>query len=134
MWTQNSPFTLKQTIFVEMRKLGADYLEAEYSGGNDEGGINSVILFKRAAPRARKDVLTTTIKGTPTKVVQVKPVGDVYDTPLWEALDELLSIDFGSFAGEFNAYGTIFADVRLNEIWREGQTSHYSYDDDAGSW
>lgn len=138
MWTQQSPASIKLTIFDEMRKLGVDYLEAYYSGGNDEGGIDDVHLFRRAAPRKRKNVEARPVAGTLTKVEKIELPGPVkyldYDHPLHEALDELLSIDFGSFAGEFNAHGVIFADIPSGRVWREGEVSSYSYDESGGEW
>lgn len=137
MWTQQSPSSLKLTIFDEMRKLGADYLEASYSGGNDEGGLDDVVLFRRAAPRLRKDVESKTVDGTLTKMQQIalpEPGYIDYEHPLHDALSELLSLDFGSWAGDFSAYGTVYADIPSNRIWRQGEVSTYSEDSSAGEW
>lgn len=138
MWTQSSPASIKLTIFAEMRKLSVDFLEAYYSGGNDEGGVDDVWLYRRAKPRQRKDVEAKSVSGTITKMVRVKlpPPTDYldYDHPLYEALSDLLSMDFGSFAGEFRAQGVIFADIPSGRVWREGEVSTYSYDESSGEW
>lgn len=137
MWTQQSPSLLKVTILEEMERLGATYLEAYYSGGNDEGGIDDVTLFVHAKPRQRKDVVERMRDGKVVKFVKLtlpKPGYLDYDHPLHHALDELLAIDFGSFAGEFSCHGTIHADWREWRIWREGEVSTYQSDTSGGEW
>ena len=137
MWTQQSPSTLKSTIFDEMAKVGATYLEAYYSGGNDEGGIDDVSLFVHAKPRQRKDVVERMQDERRVKFVKLslpKPGYLDYDHPLHEALNELLSLDFGSFAGEFSCHGTIHADTSSWRIWREGEISTYTSDSSGGEW
>ena len=137
MWTQQSPDTLKATIFEEMDKLGASYLEAHYSGGNDEGGIDDVQLFVPAKPRQRKDVVMRTRDGKGFKFVPIalpEPGYLDYEHPLHDALSDLLSWDFGSFAGDFSCYGVVYVDVPTWRIWREGEISTYTSDDSAGEW
>ena len=35
----------KSTLLAAVRDAGAVRLEAEYSGGNDEGGVNNIVLI-----------------------------------------------------------------------------------------
>ncbi len=139
MWpyVSSSAATLKATIFAQMRDFGADYLEAGYSGGNDEGGVNDITLFRRAAPRKRKDVAEMKVAGKLVRMERIAlpaPGYIDYDHPLHEAIDELLSIDFGTWAGEFHAYGTIIADAYTGDLTREGSASTESWESDGGSY
>jgi hypothetical protein len=137
LFAYQSPASIKATIFAQMRELGADYLEAGYSGGNDEGGVDDVTLFRRAQPRKRKDVSEVKVEGKLTRMerVALPPPGYLdYQHPLHEAIDDLLSIDFGSWAGEFHAHGTVIADALTGKVTREGSQSHESWENDGGSY
>lgn len=137
LFAYQSPVSIKSTIFSEMEKLGADYMEAGYSGGNDEGGVDDVQLFRRAAPRKRKNVEEMKVAGKLTRMerIALPPPGYLdYEHPLHEAIDSLLSIDFGTWCGEFHAYGTVIADLRTRTVTREGSQSTESWESDGGSY
>ena len=53
---------------------------------------------------------------------------------LYRAVDELLSIDFGSWAGDFSASGMVYADLASGRVWREGEISSYASDESAGEY
>lgn len=53
---------------------------------------------------------------------------------LLQAVNDLLSIDFGSWAGDFSAYGTVYADLHEGRVWREGEMSTYQADPEAGDY
>lgn len=106
---------LKDAIFAGMKELGADYAEASYSGGNDEGGVDDVALYRHVEDE-RIEVATPTNFG--------------WDSPLFEALNDLLSIEFGTWAGDWSAHGTVFADLRQDRIWRRGEMSSYDPDNE----
>lgn len=52
--------------------------------------------------------------------------------PVQEGCDSVLSVDFGSWAGDFSASGTLHADRKENKVWRTGSTSQYV--DDAKTY
>lgn len=111
----------KTSIFEEMQKLGADYAEARYSGGNDEGGVDDVSIYRH-------------VEGGERLQLELPESADYYDSPIRVAFDDLLSIDFGTWAGEFEAYGTVYADLRERKIWREGEVTTYASDESAGTY
>lgn len=125
-----SQITDPKTMLLEkMREAGADRLEASYSGGNDEGGVGSIKLFfgEEEVP-------------VPEMWITRDPVGDerswssdgkVHEYhPLYQAADDMLALDFGSWAGEFSAYGTLFATLSDRRVWREGEIQS-GYDSDG---
>lgn len=104
----------KQKLFAAMKEHGVSYLEASYSGGNDEGGVDEVEILKDA------DGGSITIENM------------AWEHPIHEACDSVLGTEFGSWAGEFTAYGRLYADMKEGKVWRTGQQS--SYHDDGATY
>lgn len=125
-----SEATAKRSLFEVMKENGAAYLEAHYSGGNDEGGVDSIDVLKdadgNAIPIPEQWITREPKEGDNAWSIRDGKVHEYH--PLYEAADEMLSTEFGSWAGEFSAYGTLFADVKAGKVWRAGEQSAY-YDD-----
>ncbi|HSE44249.1 MAG TPA: hypothetical protein VLA89_02860 [Gemmatimonadales bacterium] len=120
----------KGKLFAEMGKIGAVKLEAHYSGGNDEGGVQSIEVLRNDKG---KDIPIPEMWLTRPATAEDRPWqvrdGLVHTYhPLWEAADEMLSTEFGSWAGDFTAYGTLHADVKQKKVWRDGEISSYTDD------
>ena len=111
-----SEASLKSAIFGEMRKRGADLMEASYSGGNDEGGVDGIKLFKLVVEKKLELAFD-----------------EDYDGPLWSAVDDLLSIEFGTWAGEFSASGTVIAKLAERTVVRDG-VMQSGYDSDYAEY
>lgn len=120
MWETRSKESIKDSIFAQLRELGADYAEAGYEGGNDEGGVNDVAIYRHLDEKERVEVAL--------------PEGFGWESALHRDLDDLLSLDFGTWAGDFSASGTVYADLREQRIWREGVISSYEEDPEAGEY
>jgi hypothetical protein len=104
------PVAITRRLVNEMTRLRAGRLEADYSGGNDEGGVQGIHLFGRDGNR---------IEGSYS-----------WDSPIWALADELLSTKYGSWAGDWSAYGTLIVDAREHRAWTEGQLQVYEADED----
>jgi hypothetical protein len=122
-----SPQVLVQRCLDEMKRQGIVRLEADYSGGNDEGGVQQVRLFQADG---------TEVEGAlPWK----KAEGDhlEYDeSSLWGIAESILGTEFGSWAGEFYASGTLYVDPTHDpKCWRKGEyevpSSHEDYEEYA---
>jgi hypothetical protein len=100
----------KSKLFAAMHAHGISYLEASYSGGNDEGGVDEI----------------TVLKDDRGETVTIENLN--WQHPLTEACDAMLSTEFGSWAGDWTAYGTLFADRQQDKVWRAGEMSSYSED------
>ena len=100
----------KSKLFTAMKDHGINYLEASYSGGNDEGGVDEV------------DVMKDDQGG----LVTIEKMG--WQHPITEACDAMLTTEFGSWAGEWSAYGRLYADRSTGKVWRAGEMSSYSED------
>jgi hypothetical protein len=104
----------KGELFSVMRQHGVNFLDASYSGGNDEGGVDEIEVMKDD-------------RGEPVTIENLH-----WLHPLKQAVDSMLSPDFGSWAGEFSAHGHLFADVSAGRVWREG--SYEVPQDTGGNW
>ena len=126
------PTRTKNTLFDLMAQHGASKLEASYSGGNDEGGVGSLQLLDAAGEKLETPEMWIT--RTPKEGERAyHHDGLIHEYhPLYEAVDNVLSLEFGTWAGDFNAYGTLYADATTREVRREGSISHEEYDDDGG--
>lgn len=193
-----STYSTKDNILRKLRELGATRMEASYSGGNDEGGVDDIRVLRprgktdyflhpvrehkiyqersltvigteekvdaypmhgpypnkaeaRKAARKKMKELPDYLKGNWQPVVGFEPVkatddlvrlfgveGDWEDedqeNSLYHLVDSLLESEFGSWAGEFSAHGTIYATVKDGRVWREGETSHMSWDASGGEY
>jgi hypothetical protein len=76
-----------------------------FSGGNDEGGYDSILLYTEGG-------------------VEIGGVNTEWDSPLSRAMDGYLS-QWGSFAGEFSVDGTVEVDVKAGR-------AKIAYDEQSG--
>jgi hypothetical protein len=108
--------------FAEITKRGYVRAEVNFSGGNDEGGPDSIWFIL-----AEIDPVTN-------KQRRVPCTEDFWDTSdeLVRWLGELPSSRYGSFAGEFDVYGVITVDPSNKEkpiAWsvEESTYEHHEY-------
>jgi hypothetical protein len=87
-------------VFAELVSRGADRAVVEFSGGNDEGGPDSITLF--AGQREVSDLSTW-----PTGARSAK---EQAEDRLADALSEPVFNEYHTFAGDFDVTGEV--------IWR----------------
>jgi hypothetical protein len=97
-------------IVLQLKEMGATRLEAGYSGGNDEGGVNDLSVYNGSE--------------------ELGLSGGGWDHPLWHAVNELLATKFGSWAGEFSASGMLHVTVEPPASWTDGVMSSYVTDEE----
>jgi len=113
--------TAKSELLKAVSDAGATRLEARYSGGNDEGGVDDVKLFDKAGAEVEAPESFTERDPRPGDSEWAIRNGKVSEYhPLWRAVDDMLATEFGSWAGEFSAWGMLFANTKENRVWREG--------------
>lgn len=119
----------KRNLLAQLREAGAVRLEATYSGGNDEGGVDEIKLFDAKGKDVLAPEMWITRKPKPTDQPWSIRDGKVHEYhPLWEAADRMLSTEFGTWAGDFTAYGTLYADAKTGKVSRSGEMSSYDPD------
>jgi hypothetical protein len=116
----------KAEVFEELRRRGAGLAIVEFSGGGDEGGADSVRLYREATAEAID--CDKPLEELPTYPNwQQGPVHDV-ENALIAALVDPMENEYGSFAGDFHVQGTIAWDVAKETCIMSGEVSHEEWD------
>lgn len=89
-------------LFNIMANYGIVYLQAQYSGGNDEGGIQEIESALMADGREVADEHTS------------------WQGELWSAADSVMSCKYGGWAFEGSAWGNLYADAKKGKVWTQG--------------
>lgn len=116
------PQTLIRKALARMKEEGIVRIAADYSGGNDEGGVQSGRAFKS--------------DGTEIELPSPWSSTDKYDEDSLVAIcDDILGTHYGTWAGDFYAYGTLYIDPSDERTcWREGSYETPSSEDDSGGF
>jgi hypothetical protein len=93
-----------QSQLNSLKELGVSKAEVEFSGGNDEGGIDAIIIDGEHATSNWDGIYKDTNLGEP-----------IFDR-------------YYSFAGEFEVWGKFIFDVENNKAFFQAQESHVSFD------
>lgn len=121
----------KVHLLRAVREAGAVRLEADYSGGNDEGGVNGIRIWDAKGEELTAPDSFTQRDPKPGDSEWAIRDGKVSEYhPLWQAADDMLATEFGSWAGEFSAYGTLFVDTVEGKVTRSGEVQS-GYDSDG---
>jgi hypothetical protein len=105
---------VKDRLLHTLHEHGIHRIEAAYSGGHDEGGIQELSAFNRQGNK---------IEGH-----------DNWEDPVYQACNDVLSTKFFSWAGEWSAYGTLYVDMGERRAWTEGQMEVMDTDKDPLDW
>ena len=121
----------KVELLRVVREAGATRLVASYSGGNDEGGVDGIVLIDaegKEMPTPDQWIERDPKPGDSEWAIRDGKVSEFH--PLWAAADAMLETEFGSWAGEFSAYGQLVADTVTGKVTRTGEIqSGYDSDD-----
>jgi hypothetical protein len=90
--------------FATLTRLGADRAVVEFSGGNDEGGPDTITLFK--GEDALRTLPTWWQPGDAEK--DLVALSDALSDPVFEA--------YGTFAGDFDVTGEVIWDVPAKTV------------------
>ena len=128
----------KERVFTLLRQKSATKAVVEYSGGNDEGGVNSIILTIQLAngELEERDFLVWYCGG-----YQYLGGGGYKRLNEWENEDQELSellqgpVDekYGSWAGDFSAYGELIWDVEGGTVVLEDNVQS-EYEHSTEEW
>jgi hypothetical protein len=95
-------------VFEALERLGADRAVVEFTGGNDEGGPDSITLYNaqnnagELSPLAYASIESTAAQRAEAELVAFlgQPIYDQY----------------GGFDGDFDVYGELVWDVRAKTV------------------
>lgn len=112
----------KDRAFELLRKKGAIRAVCSYNGGNDEGGVDQITLFFPPTAEDEEPIqdlevwycggYTYTADGT----YQPASTARTEDQELSEILQGPVDEKYGTWAGDFSAYGTLTWDVATGEV------------------
>jgi len=109
----------RQGAFAALQRLGADRAVVEFSGGNDEGGPDTITLFRREG--ALRTLPTWWQAGDPEK--HLVALSDALSDPVFEA--------YGTFAGDFDVNGEVIWDVHAKTVQMiRDERSEYEHSED----
>ena len=108
-----SEHDVKRALLRVVRDRGVHRIEAQYSGGHDEGGVQDMQAWDRAGNEVE-------IEG--------------WDDPLWQACDDVLSTKFFSWALGFSVEGKLIVDLEEKRAWTEGQYEDWVPDEEPLDW
>lgn len=94
----------RAAAFAALTRLGADRAVVEFSGGNDEGGPDTITLF--SGERTLRTLPAWWQAGDADE--HLVPLSDALSGPVFEA--------YGTFAGDFDVTGEVIWDVSAKTI------------------
>lgn len=108
----------REEVFAFIESKGGDSAVIDYSGGHDEGGINSIGIYKDdnlvcelEEPRERWNPETKTYE----------LVGDKGEEKFIKAIIQPVYEEYHSFAGEFYVDGTLTWDCKEKKVTNSGE-------------
>jgi len=111
-----SVYKTAQDVWIDLLANGIIRAEVHFSGGNDEGGVDSIVLKKlNNQDTIISDNTVYDPKNAAYKIAQ--------------ALSSPVHFEYGSFAGEFHVNGIVVWDCPNQEIRIEGTEETTSYED-----
>ncbi len=102
----------RELMFNHLRTLGVTKVVLEFSGGGDEGGVDSGTVYY-GGPKNYEEKDLPLYKGELPG----------FDGDIVSELSEPVYDKYHSFAGEFHVYGEVVWDVDLGKVLMEGKES-----------
>lgn len=131
----NRDIMSRDLVFATLAKKGVNRVEVEYNGGNDEGGVDQIILFDKDDKKIgemQEYYGGHSVWDEESK--SYKPAAPPNEEQrLSQALCAPVYDKYGSFAGEFYVNGTLTWDVAKKKIKDHGVESvehEESFDDE----
>jgi len=111
----------RSEVFRELASRGVDRAVVEFSGGNDEGGPDSIILYV-----GEEEVSTLSTWPTGTRTAE-----DDAEDRLADALGDPVYEVYHTFAGDFDVTGEVIWDVQAQTIQMiRDERSEYAHSED----
>ena len=112
-----SPETHLRELLTLLEAKGVKLLAAEYSGGNDEGGVQQLTLYSTI--ERDSDGFANVEPRHGETWAEIPYDGD-WNDPLHQGCDRILSTKYGSWAGDYSAWGFLYIDVEKRRCWMDG--------------
>lgn len=138
-WMNDSMRRLtKAGVFRRLRAYGAAYGVVEFSGGNDEGGAESIVLYDEHQKEIKQleEYYESPEWDPATKEWTNKPipVERRFDGELVATMTDPVYERWGSFAGEFHVQGQVIWDARTETVKADYDEQVYMGDHHEEEW
>jgi len=120
----------RSVLFAHLRDMNVETVTVEFSGGNDEGGVDYIGLQHRDGTTTELPCYVQTSRWN-VKTGSYDKIPLTIEHQLAEAFNEPVKNHYGSFAGDFHVDGTIVYDVvnetvtlnksESHEVWTESE-------------
>ena len=122
----------KEDMFTLLKNKQYSKVVIEYSGGNDEGGVDSIIVYDHTEKEVEHDFRNIWIsrdnmigwgkdaRPATSEEIQMNKYMNVLTKPIYNR--------FYSFAGEFNVSGELVWDVKNKKVTLSGNESTRIYE------
>lgn len=124
----------KQELGEAIRRCGFVRVEATFSGGNDEGGVDTVTGFRADDTRVDIEQTYPIYTWDPqlqrNTVIPREGANADHDT-IWNGMSEPVTDRWSTFAGDFYVRGTVVYEVGGNpsndvmRVWGDEEVSSY---------
>jgi hypothetical protein len=109
---------IKNHLVHVLHEHGIYKIEATYSGGHDEGGVDELKAWDK--------------DGVEVEWKETAP--DAWQDPVWEACNDVLTTKFFSWALGCSVYGMLHVDMGERRVWTEGEIEEYVPDKEPLDW
>jgi len=124
----------KREAMKALEKMGATSALISYSGGNDEGGVDLVVVRTPKGEQILEERYRSYTYRNGSTYRKPFPPDIKEEGELVELLSAPIYDQWGSFAGEFSTYGTITFIVETDTVeWTNGYEER-TYDETEGSY
>lgn len=116
----------KAAVLAVLMERGITRVEVEYSGGNDEGGVDSISFYKGEdeivvpEPRRPNGFIYEASSGKWVQETKGFTPEELREGAFFEGLEAPIYAKYDSFAGEFYANGKVIWDVAAGTCKMEG--------------
>jgi len=129
---RSNPFD-KTEVFASMTKRGINRIEIEFSGGNDEGGVDDIVFLDSNGESVeitrpsfyifeRNGKKFVTDFGLTEDIPIEKADKEVLDNlRFFDSVENIVYSRYGSFAGDWSVCGTAILDVKEETATIQGQ-------------
>lgn len=116
-------------VFERLRERGAARAVVEFSGGNDEGGAEGIVLYDAAGDAVGEvdnGALGSRWDPEMGRFVEVAATPERrLEEELAEALEAPIYEEYSSFAGDFSVGGRVTWDAEKGTVTMSGEESRY---------
>ena len=108
----------RDDVWTELARRKVDLVKVEYSGGNDEGGVEVICFYQLSV--TGNEQMVGVLKDHPSYRVNLTPE-QKSDNQLYRFLEQPVYDKWGGFNGEYSVSGTLTWEVIKRTVTHSGE-------------